>query len=107
VARAALARAPGGRIGPVDVVGATTVSDRANRTSHEVDLVALRGRAVVALGEAKLRRLGRGDLDRLRRVRDLMGVPDARLVLASADQVDAAVAREPDVVTLSPADVYG
>ena len=107
VARAALARAPGGRIGPVDVVGATTVSDRANRTTHEVDLVALRGRAVVALGEAKLRRLGRGDLDRLRRVRDLMGVLDARLVLASADQVDAAVAREPDVVTLSPAGVYG
>jgi hypothetical protein len=36
-----------------------------------------------------------------------MGVLDARLVLASADQVDAAVAREPDVVTLSPAGVYG
>jgi hypothetical protein len=107
VARAALARAPGDRIGPVDVVGATTVSDRAKRTSHEVDLVAMHGRAVVALGEAKLRRLGRGDLDRLRRVRDLMGVPDARLVLASADRVDAAVAREPDVVTLPPSEVYG
>jgi hypothetical protein len=106
VARAALARAPSGGIGPVDAVGATTVADRASRTSHEIDLVAMRGRTVVAIGEAKLRRLGRGDLDRLRRIRDLLGVPDARLVLASADRVDAGVAREPDVVTLLPSDAY-
>jgi hypothetical protein len=66
----------------------------------------MRGRTVVAIGEAKLRRLGRGDLDRLRRIRDLLGVPDARLVLASADRVDAGVAREPDVVTLLPSDAY-
>jgi hypothetical protein len=42
----------------------------------------------------------------LRRVRDLLGAPSARLVLASADGTDGKVAAEPDVLTISPADVY-
>jgi len=42
----------------VDVVGVTTVSDRARRRSHEVDLLAVRDGRVVAVGEAKLRALG-------------------------------------------------
>lgn len=94
-------------IGPVDRVGVTTVPDRAGRTSHEVDIVAVRGRKVVALGEAKLRRLGAGDLDRLRRIRDLLGADGARIVLASADGVEPAAARSSEVINLTPADVYG
>ena len=93
-------------LGPVDTVGMTTVADRTLRRSHEVDLVAVRGGAVVAVGEAKLRTLGRGDLDRLRRIRDLLGAPEARLVLASAEGVDPEAAGQEDVVTVLPADVY-
>jgi uncharacterized protein len=97
----------GADVGPVESVGTTTVADRTHRTSHEVDLVATRGGEVVALGEAKLRPLGRADLDRLRRVRDLVGAPGARLVLASATDVDADVADDPEVTAVVPADVYG
>jgi hypothetical protein len=107
VARAHVAQVAASSLGPVDLVGASTVSDRANRTSLEVDLVATRGREVVALGEAKLRRLGRGDLDRLRRIRDLVAAPGARLVLASAEGVDPDVSREADVLAVLPQDVYG
>lgn len=107
VARAHLARRAATEFGGADTVGATVVADRAERASVEVDLVASRGSEVVAVGEAKLRRLGRVDLDRLRRVRDLLGAPSARLVLASADGTDGKVAAEPDVLTISPADVYG
>jgi hypothetical protein len=96
----------GSALGPVDTVGMTTVADRTRRRSHEVDLVAVRGGAVVAVGEAKLRTLGRGDLDRLRRIRDLLGAPEARLVLASAEGVDPEAAGQEDVVTVLPADVY-
>ena len=60
----------------------------------------------MAVGEAKLRTLGRGDLDRLRRIRDLLGAPEARLVLASAEGVDPEAAGQDDVVTVLPADVY-
>jgi hypothetical protein len=93
--------------GPVDVVGSTTVPDRSQRIGREVDVIALRAGAVVALGEAKLRRLGPADLDRLLRLRDLIHAPDASLVLASADGVDTSVARHRDVLALRPADVYG
>jgi uncharacterized protein len=99
--------ASGAGDGPVGVVGSTTVPDRSQRTGHEVDVIAVRGDEVVALGEAKLRRLGAGDLDRLLRLRTLVGAPDALLVLASVDGVDAAVARRRDVLALRPADVYG
>jgi hypothetical protein len=93
-------------LGPGLTVGASTVADRAQRTSHEVDIVVTRCRDVVALGEAKLRRLGRGDLDRLRRVRELLGAAGARLILASAAGVDDDTGDD-DVVALVPADVYG
>lgn len=107
VIRAYVAQVADGVLGPVDHVGATTVADRAQRIGHEIDLIATRGRDVVALGEAKLRRLGSGDLDRLRRVRDLIGAPGARIVLASADGVEPDMSRQPDVVVVEPADVYG
>ncbi len=107
VVRAHLLRVADGAFGPVDVVGATTVADRAHRTSHEVDLIATRGREVVALGEAKLRRLGRSDLDRLRHIRDLLGAPGARLVLASAEGVEEEAARSDEVKVVLPEDVYG
>jgi uncharacterized protein len=107
VARAHLARSADGPLGAVDLVGATTVADRSARTSHEVDIVAVRGGEVVAVGEAKLRRLGTADVDRLRHVRGLVGAPDARIVLASADGVHADAAGAPDVVTVTPGDVYG
>jgi uncharacterized protein len=103
---AGVAGIAGGMLGPVDVVGATTVPDRAARTGHEVDVVAVRGREVVAVGEAKLRRLGTADLDRLRHVRELIGAPTARIVLASAEGVYADAAAAPDVLTITPSNVY-
>lgn len=106
VARAHVAQEADQLLGPVDVVGATTVSDRTARTSHEIDIVAARGNEVVAIGEAKLRRLGEADLDRLRRLRSLLNAPDARLVLASADGVAPEVARHEDVIPIEPADIY-
>lgn len=92
--------------GALDVVGATVVSDRLQRTSHEVDIVAVRAGRVVALGEAKLRRLGPGDLERLTTIRDLLGANDAHLMLASAEGVDVKVKRGASVVVLEPKDIY-
>lgn len=59
-------------------VGSAVVSDPAGRTRHELDVVALApggARApVILLGEAKYGTvMGIGDLDRLRRVRELLG----------------------------------
>jgi hypothetical protein len=105
VARAHLARGGEERLGPVDVVGATTVSGRARKRSQEVDLVAVRAGRIVALGEAKLRALGASDLDRLLRIRDLLGVPEAAIVLASATAVDPT--SSPDLIAIEPANVYG
>lgn len=111
VARAHLAREPETFGGPFDAVGATTVSDRTERRNHEVDMVAVRGGRVVALGEAKLRAMGLADLERLRRIRELLDAPDATLVLASAAGVELAPgARAGDgdqVVALGPPDIYG
>jgi uncharacterized protein len=106
VARAHLARAGADLRGPFDVVGATTVPDRARRTGHEVDLVAMRDGRVAAVGEAKLRPLKAADLERLRRVRELLGAPEATLVLASATSVAPSLAAAEDVLALTPADVY-
>jgi uncharacterized protein len=107
VAREHLARGGGGdRVGQVDGVGVTTISDRVARRSHEVDLVAMREGRVVAIGEAKLRALGAGDLDRLRRIAELLDAPDAALVLASATAVERAAAEQPGVVAIEPAAVY-
>ncbi len=107
VTRAHLARGGEERLGPVEVVGATTVSDRTRRRSHEVDLLAVRAGRVVALGEAKLRALGAADLDRLLRIRDLLDAPDASIVLASATGVEPTLTGRPDLIAIKPMDVYG
>jgi AAA+ ATPase superfamily predicted ATPase len=107
VARAQVARGADERVGVVDVVGATTVSDRSSRRSLEVDLVATRDGQVVAVGEAKLRALGDSDLERLIRARDLLGAPEASLVLASVAGVEPALMERPGVIAIEPADVYG
>jgi uncharacterized protein len=99
VVRDHLTRAQDRRLDAIDLVGSTTVSDRAARTSHEVNIVAMRGREVVALGEAKLRPLGRTDLDRLRRIRTLLGAGDARIVLASTAGIEAEARRDPQPAT--------
>lgn len=106
VARAHLAKA-GGRLGPVDVVGATVVADRGRKRSQEVDLLAVRDGQVVALGEAKLRALGPADLERLLRIRDLLKAPKAKIVLASAAGVDLETGRSSGAIAIEPADVYG
>ena len=100
--------------GPFRTVGVTTVADRAGRSSHEVDLVAVREGRVATLGEAKLRALGVADLERLLRIQDLLDVPEATLVLASATGFEPglkpAIAERPNggpVVTISPGDIYG
>ncbi len=93
-------------LGEVDAVGVTTVADRGRRQSHELDLVAMRGKRIIAIGEAKLRPLNAEDLERLLRVRDLLDAPEATIVLASATGVDGDAAH-PDALVVEPADVYG
>jgi hypothetical protein len=107
VAREHLAGGADDRLGAVDVVGATTVSDRAGGRSHEVDVVAMRAGRIVAIGEAKLRALGASDVERLLRIRELLDAPHASLVLASATGVDPIQAALPEVIAIEPADVYG
>lgn len=104
VARAHLARADEERLSFLDLVGATTVSDRSRRQRYEVDLVAMRGKEIVAIGEAKLRELGEDDVARLLRIRALLDAPKASIVLASATGV---AANHPDLIAIEPADVYG
>ena len=102
VARAHLARGGEELGGPFDVVGATAVPDRAQRRSHEVDLIAMRAGRIAALGEAKLRALGAPDLERLLRIRDVLGAPRASLVLASASGVDRSLTGRADVIAIEP-----
>lgn len=99
--------------GPVGRVASTVVDDPGGRTRHEVDVVALapgsgeRRPRVRLLGEAKLRRLGLADLERLERVRALVGargradVATARLALFSAEgfagELVATARARPDV----------
>lgn len=106
VARSHLARGDQ-RLGEVDVVGATSVSDPRSRRSREVDLIAVRAGRVTAIGEAKLRVLEAADLARLRRIRDLLDSPGAALVLASAGGIEPALGEADDLMALGPADVYG
>jgi uncharacterized protein len=103
VARAHLAGGGVDGVGPVEVAGATTVSDRSRRESHEVDLIAMDGKRILALGETKLRKLDATDLDRLLDIRDLLEAPAAKLILASAAEVDA---QHPDLIAIEPGDVY-
>lgn len=107
VVRAHLASGAVARIGLVDAIGVSTLSDRDLRRAHEVDLVALRGGSVVALGEAKLRALGSDDLARMLRIRELLRAPKATIVLASAVSVELPPDAPSEVVAIGPADVYG
>lgn len=65
--------------GDVERVGHTVVTDRADRTAHEVDVLAVGtamdgSRGVLAVGEAKLGEIiTRRHLSRLRRVRERLG----------------------------------
>ena len=110
--------------GIVAEAAAGTVSDRAGRTSVELDVVALGEpqfgdgpRRLLAIGEAKYgRRLGLPDLDRLERTRAVLtGRPgfaarDARLLLASgegfSDDLRALAGRRPDVVLVDADRLY-
>lgn len=94
------------RIGAVDAVGVSAVSDRAAKRTHELDVLALGAGRVLALGEAKLRKLGRDDLARLLHIRNLIGAPDATIVLASAAGVELPSDAPSNVITIEPADVY-
>jgi uncharacterized protein len=103
VVRDHIARGGEKRLGAPDLVGTTSVSDRRRRESQELDLIAMRDKEIVALGETKLRKLDATDLDRLLYIRDLLEAPAARLILASATEVDA---HHPDLIAVGPADVY-
>lgn len=105
IATGALTQA--GAVDTVDTVGVTTVSDRTLRRAHEVDIVALRAGRIVALGEAQLRALGRADLERMLRLRELLGAPDATIVLASATGVTLPASAPAELVAIEPGEVYG
>lgn len=78
-------------------VGEADVACREHR-GHQVDVVALHGDRVVALGEAKWRAVNAGDLERLRHIRDV--TPDAggaKLLLFSAGRPTRKAAWGPDV----------
>ena len=92
--------------GAVDAIGVSTVSDRVEKRSHEIDLVALRKGRIVAIGEAKLRALGRDDLTRLLRVKEILGEPTAAIVLASTVGVNLSPDAPPEVVRIGPGDIY-
>lgn len=94
------------RGGVVTTIGQTTISDRQAKKSVQVDIVATQGGDVTAIGESKLRQLGAEDLDRLRRIRALMGATEAKLVLASATGIDESAIQGNDLITITPRDVY-
>ncbi|WDZ86289.1 AAA family ATPase [Micromonospora cathayae] len=110
--------------GIVAEASAATLTDPASRTSHELDLVALGEpppgdgpRPLLAISEVKWgRTLGRPDLDRLERARDLLsrrpGVEASatRLLLASGDgfteDLRESAAGRDDVVLVDPERLY-
>lgn len=123
VRRYARAEVEGLDVGPT---GSAEISDARTRTKHEVDVLALapgeRPRSphsrIALLGEAKatLTPRGTGDLDRLDRIRILVGeqghdVRDARLAIFSLhgfdrNLLDAASARA-DVLLVGLDRIYG
>ena len=105
--------------GPVTAVGPSAVSHR--RTSdtpgNQIDVVAVDKspaghRTVRLLGEVKAhsRPVGEAELRRLETLRDRLGSPETRLLLASTHGFTASVVREarrrPDVTLLEPGDLY-
>jgi len=103
-------------------VGAGTVNDPANRTSHEVDVVAYGlddddRTPLIAIGEAKWGdTMGIGHLDRLRRIRALLtaqgrhGADTAKLVCFSGsrftDELTAAATPDSGIVLIGPDRLY-
>ncbi|MEV7986545.1 hypothetical protein [Micromonospora sp. NPDC085948] len=110
--------------GVVADASAAVLTDPATRTSQELDLVAFGeppfgdgARPLLAIGEVKWgRTLGRPELERLGRARDLLAarpsldVRDTRLLLASAagftDELRHAASQRPDVVLVDPLRLY-
>jgi uncharacterized protein len=110
----------------VGLVGSAEISDAKTRTKHEVDVLALAPgerpqspRARIALlgeAEATITPRGPADLDRLDRIRALMGeqghdVGDAKLALFSLHGFDrnlrAAAAARGDVLLIGLTEMYG
>lgn len=103
----AFAQAGPGDLGGIpDRVDAAVVTDPRGRQSLEVDLVAVAGDRVIALGEVELAEtLGRRHLERLERVRLLLGhrAADAKLLLVSASgrfEADVPAGSRIDLATL-------
>ncbi|MEU4642721.1 ATP-binding protein [Micromonospora sp. NPDC023814] len=110
--------------GVVADASAAVLTDPSSRTSHELDLVALGEpplgdgpRPLLAIGEVKWGRvLGRPDLDRLERGRELLrarphfDASDSRLLLASGagftDDLCHIAQRRSDVILVDPARLY-
>jgi AAA+ ATPase superfamily predicted ATPase len=83
-------------------VGAADVPCREHR-GHQVDVVALHGERVIALGEAKWRPVTTGDVERLRHIRDLTpGAGGAQLLLftAGSPKLPARQSRDVEIVNL-------
>ena len=102
---------------PIIRVGTTVISDKDDRSAHELDIVALspgtgpRHRVIEAIGETKLRQLDVGELNRLERTRTLLpGAEDAAIVLVSAsgftDRLKTEAAERADVHLVALADLY-
>ena len=92
-------------------VDSAVVADPHGRQTHEIDLVAVVGAQVLALGEVKLTEpMGRRHLERLRHVRSLLGdrAVGARLLLVSGSGrfIDD-VSEEPDVECVDLDRIYG
>ena len=93
-------------------VGPGTVNDRRRGVRAELDVVALDEHdRVLLLGEAKLRRLGTDDRDRLLRLREVLreqGRADAttRVALFSANGVEPDAARQADTVAVDLERLY-
>lgn len=104
-------------------VGAGTVNDPANRTTHEVDVVVFgldddNRRPMIGLGEVKWgETMGTGHLERLRRIRSLLaaqgrlGAETAKLACYSgagfSDALVAAARLADDIVLVGLEDLYG
>ncbi|MFC3503773.1 ATP-binding protein [Micromonospora krabiensis] len=110
--------------GVVAEASAGVLTDPSTRTSHELDLVAIGeppvgdgARPLLGIGEAKWGRvLGRPDLGRLERARQLLAAREgfeadaARLLLASGegftDELRQVAAGRPDVILVDPERLY-
>jgi len=104
------------------LVGSGTVNDPANKTGHEVDVVAFGlddddRRRLLAIGEVKWgETMGVGHVERLRRIRELLvgqgrhGAATARLACYSAtgftDELREQAAHDEDIILVGAHDLY-